>query len=118
MIKLKRAHYTASSDLVALAPKKAFAVTTPVQVLVYGTGQNALEDTDGRDIDGDDNSTSGGNAVAIIAKKGVTIDAVPAVRTSGKSARTSAIDALLARGGLAELSSAFSPRRELRHQDR
>ncbi len=55
IIKLKRAFYTASTNTVALTPKKPFALTKPVQVLVYGMGSNALQDAEGRDIDGDDN---------------------------------------------------------------
>ena len=65
--------YTASNNTVALTPKKPFALTKPVQVLVYGTGPTALQDTEGRDIDGDHNGTAGGNAIAIIAKKGVAL---------------------------------------------
>src|ERR1017187_9346071 len=62
IIKLKNAVYNASNNTVALTPKKPFALTKPVQVLVYGTGPTALQDSDGRDVDGDHNGTAGGNA--------------------------------------------------------
>ena len=44
IIKLKKALYTPSTNTVALTPKKPFALTKPVQVLVYGTGATALQD--------------------------------------------------------------------------
>jgi hypothetical protein len=58
VIKLKNAAYSPSTNTVALTPKKPFALTKPVQVLIYGTGPTALQDTDGRDIEGDDNGTA------------------------------------------------------------
>ncbi len=103
VIKLKSAVYTASTSTVALMPKKPFTLTKPVELLVYGTGPNALEDAEGRLIDGDHNGTAGGNATAIIAKTGVTLDLVSLARTGGKGITASAIDDLLARGELAGL---------------
>jgi hypothetical protein len=102
VIKLKRAVYTASNNMGVLTPKKPFALTKPVQVLVYGNGPSALQDSDGRDIDGDHNGTAGGNAIAIIAKKGVTVDAILSARVEARKphGRTEVIDALLARGEL------------------
>ena len=90
-------------------PKKPFVLTKPVQVLVYGTGPAALQDSDGRVIDGDHNGVAGGNAVAIIAKKGVAIDAEVSARVEAKEprSRTAIIDALLARGDLADLKEAL-----------
>ena len=94
--------YTASNNTVALTPKKPFALTKPVQVLVYGTGPTALQDSDGRDIDGDHNGMAGGNAIAIIAKKGVTVDAKVSARVEARKphSRAAIIDALLAHGEL------------------
>ena len=74
VIKLSRAVYTASKNTVALTPKKPFALTKPVQVLVYGTGASALQDSVGRDLDGDHNGTAGGNAVAILSRNTVTFE--------------------------------------------
>ena len=85
VIKLKQAVYTASNNTVALTPKKPLALTKPVQVLVYGTGPTALQDNDGRDIDGDHNGTPGGNAIAIISKKRVTVDAKVSGAGEGKT---------------------------------
>ena len=106
IIKLKKAVYNASNNSVALTPKKPFALTKPVQVLVYGTGPTALQDSDGRDIDGDQNRTAGGNAVAIVAKKVVTFDAKVLARVDARKwmSRSAVIDALLARGELPGLS--------------
>lgn len=106
IIKLKSAVYNGSSDTVALTPKAPFTLTKPVQLLVYGTGPSGLQDAEGRLIDGDDNGSPGSNAVAIISKKSVTIEAVPLVRTSGQTAASAAVDALLERDDLAGLKHA------------
>jgi hypothetical protein len=103
VIRLSRAVYAASTNTVALAPRKPFTLTKPVQVLVYGTGASALQDSAGRDIDGDDNGTPGGNAMAILSKNSVTLAAAPLARTSGKTAMSAAVDTLLKRGDLAGL---------------
>jgi len=58
IIKLKSAFYTASNRQVALTPKMPFALTKPVQLLVYGTGASGLQDAEGRLIDGDHNGTA------------------------------------------------------------
>src|SRR5262249_33699391 len=63
VIKLKRALYPPSTNTVALTPKKPFALTKPVQILVYGTGATALQDANGRAIDGDHSGSAGGNAI-------------------------------------------------------
>ena len=65
----------------ALTPKKPFALTKPVQLLVNGLAPSGLQDSYGRYIDGDHNGTAGSNAIAILSKKGVTVDAVELVRT-------------------------------------
>jgi len=92
VIKLKSAVYTGAKDTVALAPAKPFAITKPVQLLVYGTGPTALKDSYGHLIDG------GNNAIAILSTKGAKIDAAELVRAQSPAARTSAVvDALLER---------------------
>jgi len=103
IIKLKSAVYNRSSDTVALTPTRPFGLTKPVQLLVYGIGPSGLQDAEGRLIDGDHNGTPGGNTVAILSKKSVTIDAVPLARTSGQTA-ASVVDALLERDDLAGLN--------------
>ncbi|MGO9470566.1 MAG: hypothetical protein ACLQVF_41265, partial [Isosphaeraceae bacterium] len=78
-------------------PTKPFALTKPVQLVVYGTGANALKDSHGYPIDG------GKNAIAILSGGGATIQAVPLaqVRSSGPAARLAAVDAVLERENLA-----------------
>jgi hypothetical protein len=109
VIKLRSAVYNGSSNTVALTLKKPFALTKPVQLIVYGTGASGLQDAEGRLIDGDHNGTAGGNAIAILAKKSVTIKAVEQSQTRAQVAQlTSApgVDAMLANGGLADLRRA------------
>ncbi len=107
VIKLRSAKYTASTSTVTLTPRKPFALTKPVQLVVYGTGASALQDSFGRDIDGDDNATAGGNAVAILSRKMVTSTAAPLALESRNSATIAAVDALLNRGDLASLRPVF-----------
>ena len=75
VIKLKSASYDAADNTVALTPKKAFALTKAVQLEVDGLPPSGLQDSIGRYIDGGHNGTAGGNAVAIISRGGVAIDA-------------------------------------------
>jgi len=100
-ITLKSAVYTGAKDTVAITPAKPFALTKPVQLLVYGSGPTALKDTYGRLIDGDDNGVAGGNAIAILSKAGATIAAVPQARPSGPDARLAAVDAVIERESFA-----------------
>jgi len=72
-----------------------------VQLLVYGTGASGLQDAEGRLIDGDHNGTPGGNAIAILSKNRVTIDALPLARASGQTAASAVVDAFLERADLA-----------------
>jgi MBG domain (YGX type)/Bacterial Ig-like domain (group 3) len=113
IIKLKSAVYNGSSDTVALTPKEPFALTKPVQFLVYGTGASGLQDAEGRLIDGDHNGTPGGNAVAILSKNSVIIDAVEQAQTQAAQLTSAAVvDALLAKGELADLRRTLRARPE------
>ncbi len=89
LITLKSAVYPAANDTVALTPVKPFALTKPVQLLVYGTGATALKDIYGRAID------AGNNLIAILSKGGATIEAVRLGRDAGPAARLAAVDAAL-----------------------
>jgi hypothetical protein len=102
VIKLKSAAFNAATTTVTLIPKKPFAVTKPVQLQVNGLPPSGLQDSTGRYIDGDHNGTAGGNAIAVIAKRGVTVDAKVSARVdAGKPhIRAAVIDALLAHGEL------------------
>jgi hypothetical protein len=70
VVKLRSAVYNAATDSVTLTPTRAFALTKPVQLVVEGSG---LHDSEGRPIDGSNNGQSGSNAVALIARNGVTL---------------------------------------------
>ena len=64
-----------------------------------------LTDTLGRALDGNDDGQPGGNYVATFKRSGVTVDGSPLVRTAARStAVRAAIDDLLARGELAQLT--------------
>ena len=80
LIKLKSAVYNAASNTVTLTPKKAFALTKPVQLRVNGQSPSGLQDSSGRLIDGDHDGTAGGNAVALLRRGGVTVSSVVSVR--------------------------------------
>ena len=53
--------------------KEGVSLSKPVQVLINGEPPSGLEDTFGRLIDGDDNGQPGGDAVAVLRGKGVTL---------------------------------------------
>ncbi len=106
IINLKNATYMPSNNTVALRLKKPLAITKPVQLLVLGTGPSGLEDAAGQLIDGDHNGMAGGNAIAILAKKSATIDAIALARTktgASEVAKADVVDALLEHGDLASL---------------
>ncbi len=67
IIKLRSAVYSKANDTVALKPKNAFALSKPIQLQINGTPPSGLLDSFGRFING------GNNAVAVLAKSGVTI---------------------------------------------
>ncbi len=116
IIKLRSAVYTASSNTVALTPKKPFALTKPVQLLVYGTGLSALQDTYGRAISGANNGQPGSNAVAILSRSGVKLNAVASsirARTQANNPASTMIDALLNQNALAGLTKTI--RQHLNH---
>ena len=117
IIKLKSAMYASASDAVTLKPKSPFTLAKPVQLVVSGTGASGLQDTYARLIDGDKNGQTGGNAVAILTKKSVTIDVVELARTSGPAAAplngpSVVIDAIAANriGGPLKLLRSFARR--------
>ena len=76
MIKIKSAAYNSANDSVTLTPL-AFGLGRKVELVVFGSGSHGLMDAEGRYIDGDHNGSAGGNAVAIISKTGVSVQAVP-----------------------------------------
>jgi hypothetical protein len=96
VIKLRSASYNPASDTVALRPRKPFALTKPVQLLVYGSGPHGLKDYYGRYVHG------GTNPVAVISGRGATIKGIVQPLERGKMvARAVVIDALVVRNELA-----------------
>ncbi len=67
VIKLKSAVYNPATDSVTLTPKKAFALTKPVQLVVDGVPPSGLQDSYGRFID------AGKSATALLRRGGATI---------------------------------------------
>ena len=55
------------------SPVTAFALKSPVQLTVNGTGTSGLQDTFRRLIDGNHDGKPGGNAVAILSQSGVVL---------------------------------------------
>jgi hypothetical protein len=117
VINLKSAVYNPASDSVTLTPKKAFALTKPVQLVVDGQPPSGLEDSAGRVING------GNNAVAVLTRGGATITAVRHRPTDARSHRPSPrlpilrpadVDALLERIDAIELTRNQSDRIEKR----
>jgi hypothetical protein len=95
-IKLRSAVYDAASDTVTLTPKKAFSLSKPVELTINGNPPSSLQDTFGQVIDGDHNGQPGGNAVAVLRRNGVTLDAVALVSPVGEpTLHTAAVDAVL-----------------------
>ena len=79
VLKLRSAVFNPANDTVTLTPRKAFALTKPVELTINGTAPSGLEDSSGQLIDGGDNGTAGGNAIALIRRTGVTLNpAAPA----------------------------------------
>ncbi|MGO9465132.1 MAG: Ig-like domain-containing protein, partial [Isosphaeraceae bacterium] len=70
VIKLNSASYNPASDTVILTPAKPFASTEPVQLVVYASGPNGLQDTHGRYI-------NGGKRLVVFPTPGRVIDLAP-----------------------------------------
>jgi hypothetical protein len=77
IIKLKSVVYAGAVNTVTLRPTSPFALTKPVELVVYGTGSTGLKDSYGRLIDGDHNGVAGGNAVVMLSSGGPKINALP-----------------------------------------
>jgi uncharacterized protein YjdB len=86
VIKLKSAVFNSSLATVTLTPKKPFALTKPVQLVVNGLPPTGLEDSVGRLIDGNHDGQAGGSAVAVLRGKGVTLSAIALSPSSGNPA--------------------------------
>jgi hypothetical protein len=100
VIKLRSASYRASSNTVALIPKKPFTLAKGVQLDVAGMPPSGLRDSFGRFIAG------GHDSIAILSRGGVKVEAVeheqPAERLS---LLPLVVDLLLERGDIPNRSS-------------
>jgi hypothetical protein len=73
IIKLKSAALRGANNIVTLTPKKAFALTKTIQFRVNGLSPSGLQDGFGRLIDGDHNGQAGGNGIALLTRKKITL---------------------------------------------
>ena len=112
VIKLKSTVYNPASDSVTLTPKKAFALTKPVQLVVHGEPPSGLQDSLGRLIDG------GKNATALLGRRGVTITAVRYTNTNEPQflLESAAVDAVLEREGAIAFNHAARAERRFRDE--
>ena len=98
VLKLKSAVYNGTTHTVSLTPKKGFVLKKPVELIVNGESPSGLEDSSGRLIDGNADGQAGGNAVAVLTRRGARISAL--------TARTAAVDVILERGELVVVTKA------------
>ncbi len=115
VIKLKSATYDATTDTVALFPKKPFTLVKKVQLRVDGVAPSGLEDSLGRLIDGGHTGQAGSNAVAVLAKAGVSLARV-AVGSTGvpTSVNAATVDALLELNAFAGVTESPNVKRHKR----
>jgi hypothetical protein len=73
-IALRSAVFNPANDTITLIPRKAFALTRPVELTINGTSASGVQDSSGQLIDGDGDGTAGSNAVAVIRRNGVTLN--------------------------------------------
>jgi plastocyanin len=73
IIRLRSAVINPATNVVALTPRKTFALSKTVQLRVSGLPPDGLLDSLGRLIDGDHNGTAGGNAVALLERQTVVL---------------------------------------------
>ncbi|HKI21362.1 MAG TPA: Ig-like domain-containing protein [Isosphaeraceae bacterium] len=76
IIHLKKVVNTGANDSVALRPIKPFTLRKPVQLLIHGAAPSGLQDSYGRYLDGADTGQAGSDAIAILSKINVTIEAL------------------------------------------
>ncbi len=94
VINLKSASYNPAINMVTLTPAKPFASTKPVELVVYASGPNGLQDTHGRFING------GKNAV-VFPTPGPVIHIEVSPETNTRTAPTpAAVNALLEQDSL------------------
>jgi hypothetical protein len=75
LIPLRSAQYDANDESVTLTPKRPFDLTKVFQLRIDGRAPDGLKDSSGRLIDGDNNSTPGGDVTVVLWHPGVTFSA-------------------------------------------
>jgi hypothetical protein len=81
-IALRSAVFNPANNTITLIPRKAFALTHPVELTINGTSASGVQDSSGQLIDGADDGTAGSNAVAVIRRNGVTLNPAAPVPSS------------------------------------
>jgi hypothetical protein len=79
VLKLNSAAYDAALDAVTLTPKKAFALTKPVQFVING---QSLADSTGQLIDGGNDAQAGSDYVTILQRTATAVTPAPAPKTA------------------------------------
>ncbi len=106
VINLKSASYNPAINIVTLTPARPFALSKPVELVVYASGPNGLRDTLGRYI-------NGGKDVVVFPTPGRVIHIAQSAGTDTRTVLTpAAIDALLERDDLAGLRHNLIVRRD------
>jgi hypothetical protein len=82
-LKLKSAMY--GNNEVTLTPKKAFALTMAVQLVVNG---NSIQDSEGHQIDGANDGVAGSNSVTIIRRSTPVVATTPTPAATPTPPRT------------------------------
>jgi hypothetical protein len=72
LVPLRSAAYDASQLTITLTPRKAFAQSKPVELLIHGQPPSGLQDASGQFIDGIGDGLAGGDAVFLLSPAGVT----------------------------------------------
>ncbi len=104
------ASYTSSNNQVTLTPRGTLSASKPEELIVSGA---LLTDTLGREIDGDHSGQPGSDYIATVKGSRVTPGGIPLARLQTQPASASTvIDALLARGELAEITRSLRARHE------
>ncbi len=107
--------YNSSNNQVTLLLRSTLNLTKPEELTVNAT---LVTDTLGREIDGDDDGQPGSDYIATINGSRVTPGGLPRARSPERSTTVPVtIDALLARGELADWTRTLRARREGHHQD-
>jgi hypothetical protein len=101
LTKLGSAAYDAASHSVTLTLAKPIKLKKAMQLRISGLGSSGLSDASGRLIDGNQDGQPGGDAIAIVARSGVSLSRIAAVRAMTPGAGF--VDELLARDGLNEI---------------